>query len=468
MAPLIAPPKDVVKLEDRLFYVLQPPLESIFTGGTLDFPFTPFPYQFEGIAFLYPRYSAILADEMGLGKTMQITTIRLLLHAGEVRSNVLLICPKPLVTNWQREFATWAAELPIMIVEGDQAKRRWQWCETEAPVKIANYESVVRDRDLLESDGLRFDLVVLDESQRIKNRNGTTSEVVRSIRRNRSWAYHRHAGRKLHRRPGGHFRVLATGIPHARHEAAGHRSYGSRLHHSPHEGQSADRIAAEDVSRRRNRADAPSARNVSHGRGGGRAISLSAMGEGATIQNVFELVMRLKQVCNFDPLTGESAKLERLEADLEEVVANGRKALIFSQWVETLERLGERLEHLHPLYYHGKIPHKKRDGVIQEFKTDKNRSVLLMSYGTERRGLNLQFSQYVFLYDRWWNPAIEDQAINRAHRIGAAGPVTVTRFVAAETIEQRIDQLLPRNASCSTRSSTTPIRTAAQAVRRAA
>src|SRR4029077_15826873 len=103
----IKPPADIVKLEDRLFYALQPPLEVIVSSQSLDFPFHPFAYQLEGVAFLYARYSAILADEMGLGKTMQaITAIRLLLHSGEIR-RVLVVCPKPLVTNWQREFHQW-------------------------------------------------------------------------------------------------------------------------------------------------------------------------------------------------------------------------------------------------------------------------------------------------------------------------------------------------------------------------
>ena len=112
---------------------------------------------------------------MGLGKTMQaITAMRLLLHAGELRS-VLLVCPKPLVTNWQREFALWAPELPLAVIEGDQARRRWQWQQTDAPVKIANYELLQRDRELVAELGLQFDLVVLDEAQRIKNRASATS-----------------------------------------------------------------------------------------------------------------------------------------------------------------------------------------------------------------------------------------------------------------------------------------------------
>jgi SNF2 family DNA or RNA helicase len=167
------------------------------------------------------------------------------------------------------------------------------------------------------------------------------------------------------------------------------------------------------------------------------------MGKEATIQHVFELVLRLKQICNFDPLSGDSSKLERLAADLDEVAASGRKAIVFSQWVTTLELLAARLDPLlKPLLYHGRVAHGQRDRILDEFRDDPKRHLMLLSYGAGGVGLNLQFAEYVFLFDRWWNPAVEDQAINRAHRIGVAGPVTVTRFLAVETIEERIDQIL--------------------------
>ena len=127
---------------------------------------------------------------------------------------------------------------------------------------------------------------------------------------------------------------------------------------------------------------------------------------------------------------------------MEEVAASGKKAIVFSQWVHTLDSIAAGLEAFRPLQYHGRIPSKKRDGIIQEFKESPNRHVLLMSYGAGSVGLNLQFCEYVFLFDRWWNPAVEDQAINRAHRIGAAGPVTVTRMLMLDTIEERINQVL--------------------------
>jgi len=171
-------------------------------------------------------------------------------------------------------------------------------------------------------------------------------------------------------------------------------------------------------------------------------IRLNELGDSVTLRHAFELILRLKQICNFDPATGESAKLERLLADLEEVAASGQKAIVFSQWVETISRLRGPLAPFNPLEYHGKIASGNRDTILSEFKENPDRHVLLMSYGAGSVGLNLQFVGYVFLFDRWWNPAIEDQAINRAHRIGAAGPVTVSRFCTVGTIEEKIDRIL--------------------------
>ena len=157
---------------------------------------------------------------------------------------------------------------------------------------------------------------------------------------------------------------------------------------------------------------------------------------------MFELVLRLKQICNVDPVTQTSTKVERLKADLEEVAASGQKAIVFSQWVNAIEKISDSVQKFNPLQYHGRIPSKQRDPILEEFKNNPDRTVLLMSYGAGSVGLNLQFCRYVFLFDRWWNPAVEDQAINRAHRIGATGSVTITRMMMAGTIEQRIHDIL--------------------------
>lgn len=435
------PPRDIVKLQDRLYYLLQPPLESLVSSGQLTFPCQPFPYQYQGIAFLYPRYAAILADEMGLGKTMQaITAVRLLLRSGEIRS-VLLICPKPLVTNWRREFAMWAPEVPVSVIEGDQARRRWLWQHEGLPVKVANYELLVRDADLFRGRHLQFDLVVLDEAQRIKNRDSTTSQVVRSITRTRSWAL---TGTPIENSPEdlvSIFEFLSPGhlqsTMHARRIGRAARDYVLR--------RNKDAVLTDLPPKLYRDAELELSQEqeetyrVAEEQG---IVRLSHLGQSLTIQHVFELVLRLKQICNFDPATGASSKLERLEADLEEVAESGKKAIVFSQWVQTLEVMRRRLARFGPLEYHGKIPSQRRDQVIEQFRADRKRRVLLMSYGAGSVGLNLQFCSYVFLFDRWWNPAVEDQAINRAHRIGAQGPVTVTRMLTLGTIEERIQQVL--------------------------
>jgi SNF2 family DNA or RNA helicase len=171
-------------------------------------------------------------------------------------------------------------------------------------------------------------------------------------------------------------------------------------------------------------------------------IQLNDLGESISVQHVFELVLRLKQITNFDPLTGESAKLDRLAADMEEIAASGGKAILFSQWTRSLDWLKERLGAFNPLIYHGGVPTKQREPILTRFQEDPEAHLLLMSYGTGAVGLNLQFAGYVFLFDRWWNPAVEDQAINRAHRIGQKHPVIVTKFICKDTIEERIDRVL--------------------------
>ncbi len=439
----IKPPKDIVKLQDRLYYLLQPPLDLLVGSGQLTFPFDPFPYQLDGMAFLFPRYAGILADEMGLGKTMQaISTIRLLLCSGEIRS-VLLVCPKPLVTNWLREFSVWAPEIPIAAIEGNAAKREFQWRSPEIPVKVANYELLMRDEETVVDSGLHFDLVVLDEAQRIKNRNSTTSEIVRAIPRTRSWAL---TGTPVENSPDdlvGIFDFLSpgylkTGMPMPT-IAKRAKDYILR--------RTKDKVLDDMPPKLYRDAEldlTPQQWATYESAESEGVIKLEEMDQELTIQHVFELVLRLKQICNFDPATGSSSKLERLVADMEEVAASGKKAIVFSQWVNSIDKMRPALERFGPLEYHGRIPHKKRDGVIDQFKNDPNCSVILMSYGAGSVGLNLQFCEYVFLFDRWWNPAIEDQAINRAHRIGAAGAVTVTRMLAMNTIEQRIADVLDK------------------------
>ncbi|MCR9229733.1 MAG: DEAD/DEAH box helicase [bacterium] len=438
----LKPPANALSLEDRLFYLLQPPLETWLAGQELIMPFEPFPYQYEGIAWLFSKKSALLADEMGLGKTMQtITGVRLLLRSGQVR-RILLVCPKPLIPNWQREFKFWAEELPVTVVQGDTNRRRMIWEMPNTPILIANYESMARDFEAMGEENLpRFDLVVLDEAQRIKNRDSRTADVARSIPRKRSWALTGTPIENRHEEMSSLFEwmeiIPPRGTPDLRQLQALSKEFILRrtkdlvMTDLP---PRLDRPAYLDLN--------PAQRIAYETAEKDGVIQLNEMGDSITVQHVFELVLRLKQITNFDPVTGDSAKLDRLEADMEEIAASGGKAILFSQWTKPLDFMAQRLERFGTLVYHGGIPTKQREPILDQFKHDPNSHLLLMSYGTGAVGLNLQFAGYVFLFDRWWNPAIEDQAINRAHRIGQKTQVIVTKFVCNNTIEERIDMVL--------------------------
>ena len=437
----IKPPSDMVRMGDRLFFLLQPPLEYLFSGTTVEFPFEPFPYQYAGVSFLFARHSAVLADEMGLGKTMQaITTIRLLIRSGLARQ-ILLICPKPLVTNWLREFKTWAPEIPVTTIAGNQTTRSWIWQQPNAPVRIANYELLTRDEALVTAPAQSFDLVILDEAQRIKNIDNATSKIVRKIERRRSWAL---TGTPIENSIDdlvGIFEFVSPGLVNS------HMSVREiRNQVSEHIIRRTKDVVMTDMPPKMIRDDhidlSTEQSDTYYGAEQAGVLKLNDMGDEMTIKHVFELVLRLKQICNFDPATGTSSKLERLQADMEEVAASGQKAIVFSQWVGALDKIIDKIPQFNPLAYHGRIPSAKRDPILAEFKENPKRHVLLMSYGAGSVGLNLQFCRYVFLFDRWWNPAVEDQAINRAHRIGAVGSVTVSRMISSGTIEERIHDVL--------------------------
>jgi SNF2 family DNA or RNA helicase len=440
----LLPPRETVLFKDRLLYLLQPSLENLFAGRQLNLPLKPYPYQMKGIAFLMPRDGALLADEMGLGKTAQsIIAMRLLFHGGFIQ-NALVVCPKPLVINWTREMRMWAPDVPFEVVNGDTETRRATWYVSNCPLKLVNYELLTRDAGFVnDQQNVSFDLVIIDEAQRIKTRESKTAQVVRGIKRKRSWAM---SGTPIENRPEDLVNIFAFIDPQrippdtpmqklpdltsdsilrrTKEEAA--PDMPPRIYRDSYLELTAAQREAYDLAEREG------------------IIRLTAMENTITVQHVFELVMRLKQICNFDPLTGSSAKLEQLLADMAEVASSNRKAIVFSQWVEPLETLAKALAPYGPMLYHGRIPHAERQGIIDRFKTDPDRHVILMSYGTGSVGLNLQFTNYVFLFDRWWNPAVEDQAINRAHRLGQKEPVFVTRFVTQNTIEGRIAEILER------------------------
>jgi SNF2 family DNA or RNA helicase len=175
--------------------------------------------------------------------------------------------------------------------------------------------------------------------------------------------------------------------------------------------------------------------------------ALQARGADVQIQNVLELITRLKQLCNVDPVSGHSAKLADITARLATLVAEGHRALIFTQFTDATfgaRAIAAHLVHLRPLLYTGDMSLAQREDVIRAFKQDAGHAVLILSLRAGGVGLNLQDASYVFHFDRWWNPSVELQAEDRSHRLGQAYPVNVYTYTCEQTVEERIEVVLRR------------------------
>src|SRR5947208_9077216 len=246
-----------------------------------------------------------------------------------------------------------------------------------------------RDADLAVGDDVRFDLVILDEAQRIKNRESKTAQVVRGLRRDRSWAL---TGTPIENKPDDLVNLFAF-VDEGRIPPDTPARLLAELTADCILRRTKDEVLTDLPPKTIRDAHldlTPAQREAYDLAENEGVVRLNALGDTITVQHVFELVMRLKQICNFDPLTGQSAKLEQLLGDMEEVAENGRKAIIFSQWVEPLEVLARALAQYRPLLYHGKVPHAERQVILDRFKVDPDSHLILMSYGTGSVGLNLQ------------------------------------------------------------------------------
>jgi SNF2 family DNA or RNA helicase len=153
------------------------------------------------------------------------------------------------------------------------------------------------------------------------------------------------------------------------------------------------------------------------------------------------VITKLKQICNFDPASGESAKLEALQLVFDGMNEAADKIIIFSQYVETLRWLSARIDLPHAVF-HGGLPEADRQALVNEFEAQPGPRAILISLKAGGVGLNLNSASTVVMYDRWWNPAVENQAIQRAHRYGRSAPLQAIRFLVEDTVEERIAELL--------------------------
>jgi SNF2 family DNA or RNA helicase len=425
-------------------YVLLPGENS-----ALRWPAALFAFQRAGVAALLGADRILLADDMGLGKTIQaITAMRILAYRGQIRK-VLLVAPASVINQWRREIRAWAPELRVITVRGPATERAWQW-RAEAHVTIVSFETLRSDAESPQGVPRRqtWDLVVLDEAQKIKNAEASVSHVCKLLNRRRSWAM---TGTPLENR----LEELASIM-----EFVDQDPGGPPVRYGP---GSAMLERHSELQIRRRKADVlpdlppkqvidltiplHRAQKVAYDRAEQEGvIQLKAKGPLLQVRHVLELILRLKQLCNFS-LSGESAKMEDIRRRLEVLVEEGHRALVFSQFTDTtfgVEAAARAISDFRPLVFTGSLSSGERDAVVRRFNELPEHKVLILSLRAGGAGLNLQAASYVFHLDRWWNPAVERQAEDRSHRMGQAAPVTVFKYTCEGTVEERIAQIIDR------------------------
>lgn len=426
-----------------LYGLLYPPPEE-FAANLLPQYGELWQYQKTGIEFLVARDHALLADDMGLGKTAQCSVgIAVLLRSERIR-RALIICPRSLVRQWVQQARKWA-RLNVAPVDGNWADRRrmWNWYPG---VLIATPNIVKNDIDFISKNFL--DLVVCDDVSMLKN-PGQITTAIRSIPRERSWCL---SGTPLENKPEDLTNVMEFVHP-------GLFSAPERLH-APSRTAIQERVRPYFLRRRKvdclkelpakmTFEPIPLVMNghqasAYHHAEAQQWDELQKLGVKVTKIHIFTLINALLRICSFHKQSGESAKADEVGEQLDILFSGDGevKVLIFTPWVETLEFLANKWSRHKPMVYHGSLSQAARNTVLDKFKTSGR--LLLMSIKAGSRGLNLQEANYVFHFDRTWNPMDEMQAEDRCWRMGQQKNVFVYRFIQVATIEERIHEVLTR------------------------
>ena len=393
------------------------------------------PYQLDGVKFLLTSDSALLADEMGLGKTIQAATA--LREARKHYRRVLIVAPASLCLNWQRELETWAPEITVRRITGTAEDRSYTY-RLPIQVLIASFEQIRLDCHDLAAN-VRFDLVVIDEVQRIKNNNSAQNLACRIIPRQASWAL---SGTPLENEVNDLVSVFGFVRPGLlRSDMTKQEIHAAMKPHFLRRTRAEVLSELPPISIREMHLELGYGQRKAYEESWSQRFLAHSRDPSMVASSLLALLTRLKQICNFDDESGESVKLSALQDILDRVAAMKQKVLIFSQYVDTLKKISRQLSIEHDIY-HGGLSTSARDGLLTEFREQSGPRALLISLRSGGVGLNLQEASTVVLFDRWWNPATEDQAIHRAYRYGRRGPLDVIRFLVEDSIEERISSLL--------------------------
>lgn len=436
------------------------------------------PYQIKGFSWLVFLkqfgFGACLADDMGLGKTIQF--IALMLQERITRRQklkpTLLICPTSIVGNWHREIERFGPSLKVMIHHGTDrlSGRAFEKKVKKHDLVISTYALGHRDKELFSA--VHWQCVALDEAQNIKNPAAKQTQAIRKIRANYRVAL---TGTPVENRLSELWSIMEFLNPGYLGSAKDFRTrFAVPIERYRNRGQAETlKHLIQPFVLRRMKTDPTIINDLPEKME--MKVFCNLTGEQASLYQavvdemmekiedsegierkglVLSTLMKLKQVCNHpaqfvrdrSTLPGRSGKLTRLVEMLEEVLEEDNKALIFTQFAEMGVMLRHHLQEatgVETLFLHGGTPRKQRDRMVQRFQADRHGPPLfVLSLKAGGLGLNLTAANQVFHFDRWWNPAVENQATDRAFRIGQKKNVQVYKFVCIGTLEERIDQMI--------------------------
>ncbi len=433
------------------------------------------PYQLRGLAWLLTMrrtgLGALLADDMGLGKTLQVLACELASRHGRASEGpTLVVCPSSVATNWRIEAGRFTPSLRVIVHHGpERAKgRAFEHQAKSHDLIVTTYALLLRDQAMLSR--VSWSNIVLDEAQNVKNPFSQQAQAARALR----------AG----------WRVAMTGTPVENRLAELwsiyhflNPGYLSSLHdfrrkYAVPVERYRDEDAAAQLTRlvrpfliRRLKTDPAVAKELPEKIESNTFVPLTR--EQATLYEgvvrdaldrveqatgierrgiVLSMLTRLKQVCNHPAhfladnsrLERRSGKLERLVEMIEEAMEEGDRCLVFTQFREMGDLLRKHLsERFGDVpFLHGGTPRTGRDAMVARFQSGDGPALFLLSLKAGGTGLNLTAANRVFHFDRWWNPAVEDQATDRAYRLGQHRNVQVHKFVCVGTLEEKIDEAL--------------------------
>ncbi|MEU1548464.1 DEAD/DEAH box helicase [Nocardia sp. NPDC005745] len=441
------------------------------------------PYQERGLAWLATMSrmgcGAILADDMGLGKTVQV--LALLVHERETASEperpgpTLLVCPMSVVGNWQREAERFAPDLRVWVHHGAGRRAGADLDETVAAADLVVTTYALLARDAEELGRQDWDRVVLDEAQHIKNAGTRQARAARSLP-----ARHRLAltGTPVENRLEELRSIMDFAMPKVLGSAQSFRARFAVPIERERDQNAISRLRwlTQPFVLRRVKTDPTVISDLPEKLEMTVRANLTVE-QAALYQAVVDDMLakledakgmarkgavlgaltRLKQVCNHPAhFLGDgsgvlhrgahrSGKLALVEDVVDAVLADGEKALLFTQFREFGELvapyLAERFGTAIP-FLHGGVPKKKRDAMVTGFQAPDGPPLMLLSLKAGGTGLNLTAANHVVHLDRWWNPAVENQATDRAYRIGQRRNVQVRKLVCVDTIEERIDEMI--------------------------